>query len=413
MAWSDCLLSPVGCVVEGVGNKAANSVWDSFMRWSANGLADLSANVFQTFSTSTTPKFDQAWWKDNLDLMIGLSLPFLVGVFILQCISAVIRREPGRLGHAAVGAVVGTAGVPLAVAVIASCGRVVDQISAGILGGAASTDGIKRMIDITVFLTVPTYGGILLLALELGLLAMFALYFVMLIRNVALIAFVVFAPVAMVSWTWSATRHWLRRWIELVGALLFSKIAMAVIFTLGFSAVGAPGQDDAPNIGTFIAGILLVAMAAFAPLATYSFIHWAGDQGQAATHVLQQSAAGAEAGKDQLERLQHWAAGDFTGSDNDDSSPVAGGDQDPDDQSAPETGDDSSDHSTNVADPVSGHESPVDSGTAAQPEPASAPTAGSDSGQTNIAVATSEVSIDGGPAGPGNDPSQGAEQGDR
>ncbi|MFI5696477.1 hypothetical protein ACIA58_31770 [Kribbella sp. NPDC051586] len=412
MAWSDCLLNPVGCAVGDLGNKAANSAWDSFLRWSANGLTDLSVSVFQTFSTSTSPTFDQAWWKDNLDLMVELSLPILVAVFILQCVSAVIRREPSRLGHAVVGALIGTAGVPLAVAAIATCGRVVDEISTGILGGKASMDGIKRMTDITVFLTAPTLGGILLLAVQLGLLAMFSLYFVMLVRDVAFIAFVVFVPVAMVSWTWSATRHWLRRWIEIVGALLFSKIPMSVVFTLGFSAIGAPGQDKAPNIGTFIGGILLVAMAAFAPLATYSFIHWAGDQGQAATRILQQGAAGVEAGKDQLERVQQWAAGDFSGSDKDDSSPVVGGDEDPEDPSTASAANDSSEQSDRQTDPTTGRETQGDSDPSAQPEPAAPPTAGSDSGQTNIAVATSEVSIDGESSSPGNGPSQASEQGD-
>ncbi|GAA3129203.1 hypothetical protein JOF29_007315 [Kribbella aluminosa] len=410
MAWSDCLLSPVGCAVDAVGGKAASSVWDSFLKWTANGLADLSSNVFQMFSTSTSPTFDQAWWKDNLDLMVGLSLPILVGVFVLQCVSAVIRREPGRLGHAAVGALIGSAGVPLAVAAIAACGRAVDQISVGLLSAKPATDGIKRMIDITAFLAVPTYGGILLLALELGLLAMFSLYFVMLIRDVALVAFVVFAPIAMVSWTWSATRHWLRRWIEVVGALLFSKIAMAVVFTLGFSAVGAPGQDDAPNIGTFIAGILLVAMAAFAPLATYSFIHWAGDHSQAATRMLQQGTAGVDAGKDQLERVQQWTAGDFSGSDKDDESPVTGDDQDPDGESTADSSTDSTDageHSDQATDPA---DSQPAADSAAQPD--APPTAGSDSGGTVTAVATSEVSVEGDSSGPGDSSSSASERGD-
>ncbi|NUR29845.1 MAG: hypothetical protein HOV83_29015 [Catenulispora sp.] len=368
--------------------------------------------------------------------MVGLSLPILVGVFVLQCVSAVIRREPARLGHAAVGALIGSAGVPLAIAAVAACGRAVDDISAGILGRQTATDGIKRMIDITVFLTAPTFGGILLLALELGLVAMFALYFVMLIRDVALVAFVVFAPIAMVSWTWSATKHWLRRWIEIVGALLFSKIAMALIFTLGFSAVGAPGQDDAPNIGTFIAGILLVAMAAFAPLATYSFIHWAGDHGQAATRVLQQGTAGVEAGKDQLERVQQWAAGDFSGSDKDDQSPVVGADEDPEDEPANDTGPDNgpdtstdtsidtgidtgTDSSTDAGEqsdqatgPVNSQESQA-ADSAAQPE--APPTAASDpggAGRDVTAVATSEVSIDADSTGPGDSSSSVPEQGD-
>ncbi|WP_328522667.1 hypothetical protein [Kribbella sp. NBC_00359] len=268
------------------------------------------------------------------------------------------------------------------------------------------------MTDITAFLTGPTLGGILLLAVQLGLLAMFSLYFVMLVREVALVAFVVFASIAMASWTWSATRHWLRRWGEIVGALLFSKIAMALIFTLGFSALGASGQGNASNLGTFIAGILLVAMAAFAPLATYSFIHWAGDQGHVATHLLQQGATGVEAGKDQLDRLQQWAAGDFSGSDTDEPSPVVGGDQNRDDQSNSDGAYDLTERSDHASDPATGEDPRTYSDAAPQPGSAAPPTTGGDSGPTAIAVATSEVSVDGELGGSADDPSQASDQGD-
>ncbi|MEV0792653.1 hypothetical protein [Kribbella sp. NPDC050459] len=378
MAWSDCLLNPVSCVVDNVGKSASNAVWDSFVKWSANGLADLSETVFRTFSTSTSPRFDQSWWKDNLDLMVGLSLPMLVAVFILQCVSAVIRREPGRLGQAAIGALLGTVGVPFAIGVIAACGKVVDEVSTGILGGPATTEGLKRMTDITAFLTAPTLGGILLLAVQLGLLAMTSLYFVMLVRDIALIAFVAFVPVAMVSWTWSATRHWLRRWIEVVGALLFSKIAMALVFTLGFSAFGSSGQGAASNLGTFMAGILLVGMAAFAPLATYSFIHWAGDQGTAAVHVMQQGAAGAERGREELERIGQLVMGGLNSSNKDESSPVVGEDEPEDEPSS--DGDDGSPADV-ATDPVGAdHESNDSPEQSTGPESAASTAASADPG---------------------------------
>jgi hypothetical protein len=409
MAWSDCLLNPVSCVAGSFGETAVNSAWDSFLRWSANGLADLSASVFERFSSSTSPRFDQKWWRDNLDLMVGVSLPILVAVFVLQCVSAVIRREPGRLGHAVVGALLGTAGVPLAVGVVSTCGALVDELSLGILGTDATAAGIKRMTDITAYLTAPTLGGVLLLAVQLGLLATFSLYFVMLVREVALVAFVVFAPVAMASWTWSATRHWLRRWIEIVGALLFSKVAMAVVFTLGFSAVGASGQGNASNLGSFFAGILLIAMAAFTPMATYSFIHWAGDQSHAATRALQQGASGVEAGKEQFERLAQWQAAHFSGSDNDDdSSPVVGHDQDSDDETTDSANGDAGPSSNYTADTAGEPES----ADRVAPQPAPPASCDSDSSPTAIAVATSDVTVDGAPAGDGNDSSQQSDRGD-
>jgi type IV secretion system protein TrbL len=406
MDWTDCLINPVSCVVGSFGETAANSAWNSFLDWMASGLSDMSGTVFQRFSTSTSPRFDQQWWKDNLDLMIGVSLPILVAVFVLQCVSAVIRREPGRLGHAALGALLGTAGVPLAVGVISTCGKVVDEISLGILGTDATSAGLKRMTDIASVWTVASLGGFLLLAVELGLLAMFSLYFVMVVREVALLAFVVFAPVAMASWTWSATRHWLRRWVEIVGALLFSKIAMAVVFTLGISAFGASGQGNASNLGTFIAGILLIAMAAFTPLVTYTFIHWAGDQGHAATRVLQQGASGIEAGKEQLERLQQWGAEHFGGADSDDASPVVGNDQNADAGSKSDESDDASEH---ISSPTGGQESTEDADPAPQPAPPP-PGADGDTEPTAIAVATSEVRVDGEASGSADDTSRASER---
>jgi hypothetical protein len=389
VSWSDCLLDPVNCVVGSVGENAATSVWEGFVKWLADGLADLSSTVFQAFSESTSPRFDQTWWRQNLDLMVTVSLPLLVIVFVLQCVSAAIRREPGRLGHAVVGALLGTAGVPLAVGVIATCGAAVDEISTAILGTHATADGLKRMVNISALLTVGSFGGFLLIVVLLGLISVEALYFVMLFREVALIAFVVFAPVAMASWTWSATRHWLRRWIEVVGALLFSKIAMAVVFAIGISATGAAGQGDKSNIGTFLAGILLIAMAAFAPLATFSFIHWAGDQGHAATHMLQQARSGADMARDRLEQAQQWRADHFGGGSEDDdgSGSVVGG--------SPSTEDAVGD------DPTGSGWSPRQDGAASRSEESAGqmPSGGTGEGTSAIAVATSQVSVDA-PDGP-------------
>ena len=402
MAWTDCLLNPTSCLVENVAEAGANSAWESFLKWSARGLADFSATVFQAFSTSTAPRFDQKWWTDNLDLMVLVSLPLLVALFVLQCISAVIRREPGRLGHALVGALIGTAGVPLAVGIVAACGKVVDEIAAAILGSHVTADGLKRMVDISAVLSVGTLGGFLLLAVLLALIALFSLYFVMLIREVALVAFVVFAPIALASWTWSSTRHWLRRWVEVVGALLFSKIAMAVVFALGISATGESGQQASSSLGTFLAGILLVAMAAFAPLATFSFIHWAGDQGHAASHAMQQGTSGASAARDQVEQAQQWRADHFGGSDDDDSPVVEGDVASPDLQNdAADSDDDSPSPSTDAT--ASAETTTADSADSSgtPPSVASSPAESGAEGSSAIAVATTQVSVDGTPGSSG------------
>jgi hypothetical protein len=393
VAWSDCLINPGTCLVSMGTDAVTDSWWNSFLDWMARGLTDVTSDVFQAFSLSTAPHFDQQWWRDNLDLMVAISLPLLVAVFVLQCVSAAVRREPGRLGHAVLGALLGTAGVPLAVAVVASCGQVVDEISTAILGNRATAEGLKRMVDISTVLTAGTLGGFILTATMLGLLASISLYFVMMIREVAIIAFVVFAPIAMASWTWSATRHWLRRWIEVVGALLFSKVAMAVVFTVGLSATGNAYGNNEASLGTFLTGILLVAMAAFAPLATFSFIHWAGDQGSAAAHSLTQGTAGTSALRERFEQAQQWGAQHFGGSSGNDSGPVVGRDSDVADDKASDDSAAGTAWTPDQGQPVGGPDTGAATSSSAEP-------AAGGEGSTAIAVATSQVSVDGsGPPG--------------
>lgn len=350
MSWKGCLLDPLGCAQ----TQGSETAWNFISSWMAKGLTDMALSVFDSFSKSTTPDFNQQWWRTNFDLLVTISLPLLVIAFVLQCAAAAIRREPARLGTAVLGALLGTAGVPFAIAVIVASGRMIDQISTTILGhNPAMIDGFRRIISITALLAAPTNGGILITAIEFGILATMALYFVMLVREVALVAFVVLAPIALASWTWTATRHWLRRWIEIVGALLFSKIIMAVIFTLGLSAIGNTDQTGAPSIGTFMAGCLLFAMAAFAPLATYSFIHWAGDQGQSALYAVQQGTAGPSAIKERVDQAMRWAAFDFTGSRGQSGSePVVGESAGPsaNEQTIDADGDESSSHAPPATD---------------------------------------------------------------
>ncbi|MGW6278444.1 hypothetical protein [Kribbella sp. NPDC055071] len=384
MPWMECLISPAACAVTTGTDAATDSLWDSFVSWLAKGLTQMTSYVFQAFSASTTPDFSQSWWKDNLDLVVTISLPLLVIAFVLQCASAAIRREPARLGHAVLGALLGTAGVPFAVAVVGATGRMVDELATAILGARPVEPGLKRMLDITALLSLPTLGGFLGVAVSLGIFATTALYFVMLIREVALVAFVVFAPIALASWTWTATRHWLRRWVEVIGALLFSKVAMAVVFSLGLSATGNTDEAGGVSIGTFLTGILLFAMAAFAPIATYSFIHWAGDQGHTAVQLLQQGTAGASALKERFDQAQQWKAHHFGGGGGSDDAGAVVGSGSGDDRTAE----------------VSAASESVSQGVG--PEGTLAPSVGVESaapgadGQSSsaVAVATSQVSVD-------------------
>jgi len=304
MGWKDCMLDPVGCTVGNVAGEAAQSTWDSFTQWVGQGLTDLASTVLATFSESTTPDFGVDWFTEYLDTLVLVSLPVLALFFVLQIITGVVRREVGYLGRALVGVVIGAAGVPIALALVDAMSSFVDAASAAIIR-QHSPDGFQRMFEVSSLLAAGSAGGFVLVAMFLAIFAMFALYLVLLLRKVALIAIVVFAPLALVGWTWQATRSWLRRWVEVTVALLFSKFAMAVVFSLGLSAMGGAGADQGPaaTIGDLLAGVVLFGIAAFAPWACFHFLHWAG--AESATALQSVTHQGASSVRHQTSRAQH------------------------------------------------------------------------------------------------------------
>jgi hypothetical protein len=70
------------------------------------------------------------------------------------------------------------------------------------------------------------------------------------------------------------------------------------------------------SVGTFLTGVLLMAIAALTPMVTFSFIHWAGDQGHAAAQAMQRGTEGVAAGRDHIQRAREWRAEHFGSRDN-------------------------------------------------------------------------------------------------
>jgi hypothetical protein len=197
-----------------------------------------------------------------------------------------------------VGVAIATGGLPIALALVDRLSRFVDATAAHIVG-TQTADGFARLVDIAAVLSAGTGGGVVLIATLVTILSMLALYVVLLLRQVALLAVVVFVPLALLGWTWESTRGWLRRWAELTAALILSKLVMAVVFALGLSAIGGAGnsRSDAANLGNLLAGTVLLALAAFTPWVTFHFLHFTGNE--AATTLQMVTRQGASSAKAQ------------------------------------------------------------------------------------------------------------------
>ena len=257
----------------------------------AASLGDLALTALDA---TTAIDLSAAWFRSNLALMATITLPVLVGLFVAQVVSSVLRREPGGLARAVLGVAKATLGAALAIAGTQLALSVVDGLCHAIASASGTTVGAAgarffRFAGLATA-TSPALQILLGTVLSVGFLLLWG---VLLFRKAALVLVAVFAPVAFAGAAWDQTRVWTRRWLEVVAALVFSKLVIVVAFVVGASAfggaggTGAAGAPTAPGteLSDALAGALLLAIAVFAPWLTWRFVHWSGMEAAGMMHA--------------------------------------------------------------------------------------------------------------------------------
>ena len=284
----------VGSVGAGAVDAALNSLGRAFVS-AAESTVDA---VFSSLEATTSVDLGASWFEQNVRLMATITLPVLVGLFAIQVIGSVLRREPGGLARAVVGVGKALIGSALALSLTQLALRVCDEISAYIAASAGTTVAEAGLTFFRLsWMAGPQSGFVLTSLLATAvIIGCLLLWLVLLFRKAALLLVAVFAPVAFAGYGWDQTRMWARRWIEAVVALVFCKIVIVVVFVLGASAFGSPGGGDAgeQSIGAALSdvlvGLLILSIAILSPWLTWRFVHWAGaEAGTAMTDLVASS----------------------------------------------------------------------------------------------------------------------------
>jgi hypothetical protein len=261
--------------------------------------AQLGELALATLDTSTAVDLSAQWLRGNVTVLAAITVPLLVGLFVVQVATSVLRREAGGLVRAVVGVGKAVIGSVLALAVTQLLLTAVDEICVAIASAAGTTvaDAAAQFFNFTALATTASPGLQLMVGVLLCV-GFLLLWGVLLFRKAALIIIAVFAPVAFAGSVWDQTRVWTRRWLEIVAALVFSKLVIVVVFVVGASAFsgtapdvagGAQATDDARSLSDMLVGLLLLAIAVFSPWLTWRFVHWTGIE--AATLMHQNLAA--------------------------------------------------------------------------------------------------------------------------
>lgn len=282
-----CDVPLISSVCDAVGEGAASLVAAPF-DWLAQAMGAAAGWLFEAvwsvFDTTTLVDVTKPGYLAVYNLLFGIAVFVMLIFFCLQLITGLIRRDPTALTRAALGLAKSVLGSFVVITLTALLLEVVDQLCIGIVQAAGETtesmgDKIALLAAglVGINIAAPGVGAIITIFMAgLAITAAAIVWLSLLVRKALLLVAVVFAPLAFSGASWDASRGWIGKWAMFVVALICSKLVLVVMFLVAITQVSAPIDADLASVSDPIAGIVLMAMAAFAPYLTYKFIAFVG-----------------------------------------------------------------------------------------------------------------------------------------
>lgn len=279
-------------VVTDIISGPAGWVWDKvaegITKWVLGAVAYFVEGVIDFLLTSATPDVESAWFAgagSPYATVRGISVMLLLAFVFLGIIqglmagdaAAMIRRVTVDLPTAVFGMVTTTI-------VVGKLLELTDALSATVLS-SSDDKAVHFLSGFGIAVTGATQG---FAAVMVGLVAVIAGLFVwveLMIRSVLVYILVALSPLSFAAMVWPSARGVLRRTIELMLAVILSKLVICIAISVGVAALagagGAGGPDPAigdqaaASMGTLFVGTAILAMAAFAPFLVLKLIPWA------------------------------------------------------------------------------------------------------------------------------------------
>ena len=261
--------------------------------WVLDGVSWVVGAVFGFIDTSTSPNVTAAWFVGDgsrdgpYRVMLGIAAALLLVFVFAGLIQGVLSGDMAGMGRRILlDLPMAVGGMVSAVAITQLLIDLTDALSGAILSNFGT--------DIRAFMegvgSVGALTGGVATALVVFLLGLFTLLaglviFVELVIRSALIYLVVgLCPLAFAAMVWPATRGVLRKTLELLCALIVSKVVISLALAIGAAALGGAGsaptpsptiapptaeaaaqapESDAATV-TAAAGVLLAGLATFA-----------------------------------------------------------------------------------------------------------------------------------------------------
>jgi len=292
-------LDPTGCataIAKSVAGDAFGAIATDFAK-----AADSVTNwMWGQMSSATAVHLGGQGFDLDLAIVGTIALTVAVGLFMVQIITSVLRRDGHGLARASKGLVVAFLGGGAAIAVTNLLLQATDALSAGVVQAAMGTtlSGMGgKLLAANAILTMQN-PSVMLLAAIATIAAVMIVWFALMVRKVLIVVSAVFAPLAFAGSLADISVSWVRKWIEIMVALIASKLILVIIFIVGWgvllSHVGQSGTSVGQSVTQVVSGILILGVAGLAPWMALKLVHFSGDHFHQ-LHAMSGAAAGGAA----------------------------------------------------------------------------------------------------------------------
>ena len=239
-----CLAEVAGVVIGEVQTKIIKEMSESAGQ-AAMWMIDTILQSFLTEDTwgITGIDLNASWFVEKNSVMRSLALYFLVPLFMLAMIQAVVRGSLYFVLRAAL--------VMLPVAILGSVVvvffthqllNVADSFTLAVTTNVTDLDKYGQQIQDGLGGLTSASGGLFLILWCLFLiLAGIVILVELILRQTGIYLAALFMPLAFSALVWPSTAKWARRLVEVLIALIFSKLFIAGAIALGLSAMAGTG----------------------------------------------------------------------------------------------------------------------------------------------------------------------------
>jgi hypothetical protein len=291
---------PVSCV-SSVAKTAAGDAFSSIAHDFAKTADEATNWLWSQLGTATAVHLGGQGFSLDFGIVVAITATVALGLFVLQVITSTLKRDPGGLGRALRGLVVAFIGGAVAIAVTNLLLGAVDALSSGVVqvatGQSLTGMGHQVLANGAISSSSTNPAAVMVISLA-ALVAVLMVWAALMVRKILIVVSAVFAPLAFAGSLADITVAWTRRWIEVVVALIVSKLVLVLIFVIGLGmlvdGVGQAGTGNTQRTTQTISALLVLALAGFAPWLALKLVHWSGDQFHHLHSLAATSAAGAQ-----------------------------------------------------------------------------------------------------------------------